>query len=110
MNCRIIPTPEFAKQAKKLSKKYPKLSEDLTTLNDILLENPTSGIPLGNNCYKIRLQNTSRNKGKRGGFRVIIFFIEADNVVRLLAIYSKTERDNISTEDIRKVLMSNNLL
>jgi mRNA-degrading endonuclease RelE of RelBE toxin-antitoxin system len=110
MNCRIIPTPEFVKQAKKLSKKYPKLSEDLTTLNDLLLENPTSGTPLGNNCYKIRLQNTSSNKGKRGGFRIIIFFIEADNVVRLLAIYSKTERDNILDEEIRKVLMNNNLL
>ncbi len=110
MNCRIIPTPEFVKQAKKFSKKYPKLSEDLTTLNDMLLEDPATGTPLGNNCYKIRLQNTSTNKGKRGGFRVIIFFIEADNLVRLLAIYSKTERDNISVEEIRKVLINNNLL
>lgn len=110
MNCRIIPTPEFTKQAKQLSKKYPKLSEDLTTLKNILLENPATGTPLGNNCYKIRLQNTSTNRGKRGGFRVIIFYIEADNVVRLLAIYSKTEKDNISIEEIRNVLINNNFL
>ena len=110
MSCKIIPTPEFVKQTKKLSKKYPKLSQDLTRLQDILMENPRSGIHLGNNCYKIRLQNTSVAKGKSGGFRIIIFFIEMENVIRLLAIYSKSAKDSISDEEIKRILRKNKLI
>lgn len=110
MNYRIIPTPEFVKEVKRLAKKFPRLSRDLETLQDILTENPKMGTPLGNNCYKLRLQNTSIKRGKSGGFRIIIFLIDKDKVIRLLSIYSKTERNNISDEDIRKVLVKNNLI
>ena len=110
MTYRIIPTPEFIKQAKKLSKKYPNLPTDLGGLHDLLMENPKSGIHLGNNCYKIRLQNTSVKKGKSGGYRVITFLIDAVRVIRLLSIYSKSERDIIQDEDIKKILKKNKLI
>jgi mRNA-degrading endonuclease RelE of RelBE toxin-antitoxin system len=106
---RIVPTPEFVKQVKKLSKKYPKMRQDLTTLQDMLSENPTIGTPLGNNCYKVRLQNTSVKRGKSGGFRVIILLIEEDKIIRLLAIYSKSEQESIPDEEIKKILKKNNL-
>jgi mRNA-degrading endonuclease RelE of RelBE toxin-antitoxin system len=106
---RIVPTPEFGKQVKKLSKKYPKMQQDLTTLQDMLSENPTIGTPLGNNCYKVRLQNTSVKRGKSGGFRVIILLIEEDKIIRLLAIYSKSEKESIPDEEIKKILKKNNL-
>jgi mRNA-degrading endonuclease RelE of RelBE toxin-antitoxin system len=106
---RIIPTPEFEKQTKKLSKKYPALRQDLTILQELLLENPKAGTPLGDNCYKIRLQNTSVKRGKSGGFRVIIFLLEGDKIIRLLAIYSKSEKDNIPDEEIKRILKRNNL-
>ena len=110
MGFRIVPTPEFVKQTKKLSKKYPKLRQDLTNLQDILQENPKAGTPLGENCYKIRLQNTSVKRGKRGGFRVIIFLIEEDKIIRLLAIYSKSEKDGIADEEIKRILKKNDLV
>ena len=96
MNYKIVPTPEFIKETKRLAKKYPKLSEDLKTLQKILWENPRTGVPLGNNCYKLRLQNTSIKKGKSGGFRIILFLVDEDNVIRLLAIYSKKRQSNHS--------------
>jgi mRNA-degrading endonuclease RelE of RelBE toxin-antitoxin system len=98
------------KQAKKLSKKYPQFRQDLTNLHDILQENPKVGTHLGDNCYKIRLQNTSVKKGKSGGFRVIIFLLEGDRIIRLLAIYTKSEKDSMRDEEIKKILKKNNLI
>lgn len=34
-------------------------------LKAILLKNPTEGISLGKNCYKIRLKIGSKNTGKK---------------------------------------------
>lgn len=109
MSFKIIPTPEFIKQSKKLSKKFPQLRQDLITLQNILQMHPQAGTHLGNNCYKIRLQNTSVKKGKSGGFRVIFFLIEEDKIIRLLAIFSKSEKDSIPDEDVKKILKKNNL-
>jgi mRNA-degrading endonuclease RelE of RelBE toxin-antitoxin system len=55
-------TPEFEKQLKKLSKKYKSLPKDLAELVKQLEENPETGTPLGNNCYKIRLAIASKQK------------------------------------------------
>ena len=109
MSYRIVPTLEFIKQAKKLSKKYPKISQDLKDLHEILEKDPHSGTHLGKNCYKIRLQNISTQKGKSGGFRVIVFVIDKDKVIRLIAIYSKSERNSMPDEEIKMVLKKNKL-
>lgn len=61
----------FDKQAKRLSKKYPSLKNDLSALINALAEEPEQGTPLGNNFYKIRLAITAKGKGKSGGARVI---------------------------------------
>ncbi|SDG61972.1 type II toxin-antitoxin system RelE family toxin [Mucilaginibacter sp. P25] len=65
MSFKILPTPAFVRELKKLSKKYISLKKDLTVLIAELVENPKSGTPLGNNCYKIRMAITSKNKGNR---------------------------------------------
>jgi mRNA-degrading endonuclease RelE of RelBE toxin-antitoxin system len=110
MNYKIVPTPEFIKEAKKLSKKHPKLPRDLQSLQDMLMENPRVGVHLGNNCYKVRLRNTSIKKGKSGGFRIITFFMDTDNVIRLLSIYPKSEKESIPDIEIQRILKKNNLI
>ncbi len=60
-------TPEFLIEAKKLSKKYSSLKNDITELAAQLAINPAQGTPLGKNAYKIRLAITSKGKGKSGG-------------------------------------------
>ena len=73
MSYKIELSSNFKKEAKRLIKKYPSLKTELTVLFTELEENPTIGIPLGNDIYKIRLAIASKNKGKSGGARVLSF-------------------------------------
>lgn len=67
MSCNIIPTPPFEKELKQLAKKYPSLKKDIAVLAAQLQKEPKFGVPLGNNCYKIRIAITSKGQGKSGG-------------------------------------------
>ena len=71
MSFSIVTIPPFELNFKRLLKKYPSPKADLQALIDVLAENPTFGIPLGENCFKIRLAIRSKNKGKSGGARLI---------------------------------------
>ena len=106
---KIVPTPEFVKQVKKLAKSYKQISNDLESLKQQLLLNPKSGIELGNKCFKIRVANSSIPTGKSGGFRVVTYYFDENNIVRLLLIYSKTEKENISDMELDDILKNNGL-
>jgi mRNA-degrading endonuclease RelE of RelBE toxin-antitoxin system len=71
---KIVPTPEFIKQVKKLVKSYKHITNDLESLNQKLLINPKFGTELGNKCFKIRLANSSVPTGKSGGFRIVTYY------------------------------------
>ncbi|MFM8743847.1 MAG: type II toxin-antitoxin system RelE family toxin [Cytophagales bacterium] len=71
MNFSVEATAYFAKQLKRLSKKFPSLKDEFKYLINSLKENPKQGTSLGNNCFKIRLAIRSKGKGKSGGARVI---------------------------------------
>ena len=90
----IITIPTFDKNVKKIAKKDKLFYLDLQELLSILQKNPKEGIYIGNDCYKIRLKNSSANKGKSGGYRVISYYFN-DNKLALLTIYSKSDRENI---------------
>ena len=109
MNLKLIPTPEFSRSVKKLQKRYKLISKDLKTLEKELFKNPKSGIGLGNNSFKIRIPNSSIPTGKRGGFRVVYYYRDQNNKVYLLAIYSKTELENISNNKLADILEKNGL-
>ena len=104
MKLNIISLKSFTKDVKKLYKKYKNIADDLKKLELLLFENPTRGIELGNNCYKIRLPNSSIPTGKRGGFRVIYYCLNSNNFIYLMAIYSKTDLENISDKKIADIL------
>jgi mRNA-degrading endonuclease RelE of RelBE toxin-antitoxin system len=109
MNLKIISLESFNRDLKKLFKKYKKITSDLKTLQSELLANPKAGIELGNGCYKIRLANSSIPTGKSGGFRVIYYYLDAQNNIYLMSIYSKTELSNISDEKLLEILNANGL-
>jgi len=104
MNYKVELTENFIKEAKKLIKKYASLREEIAELGKELAKNPTSGTPLGNDVYKIRLSIASKNKGKSGGARVITFVKIIDFTVFLLSIYSKGDRDSISDKEIEDLI------
>lgn len=106
---KIVPTPEFVKQVKKLAKSYKQISKDLESLKQQLLQNPKIGTELGNKCFKVRLSNSSISTGKSGGFRIITYCIDDKNIIRLLIIYAKTEKENVSDRELNEVIKNNNL-
>ena len=94
----------FEKDLKSLAKKYKRISKDLVKFKKEILKNPTLGTPLGNDCYKIRIPNSSIPTGKRGGFRIITLAkIEKEKII-LLTIYSKTQKETITDEELKEIL------
>jgi hypothetical protein len=113
MNYSIIPTDSFKKQVKALLKKYHSLKDDLNLFEKELSKNPHWGTDLGSNSRKIRLAINSKNKGKRGGARIITYNLIIDieeTEIYLLSIYDKGEQDSISKQEIEDLKKQNNLI
>ncbi|MCX6273425.1 MAG: type II toxin-antitoxin system RelE/ParE family toxin [Bacteroidetes bacterium] len=104
MSYSVKSIPVFEKQAKRLIKKYASLKHEIWVLVKKLEENPEKGIPIGRNCYKVRISIASKGKGKRGGGRIITNLVVKNNVVYLLAIYEKTEKENITDKEVIELL------
>jgi len=100
MSYSIVYTPFFEREFKKLLKRYISLKKDFDVIIDSLNENPRSGESIGNDCYKIRLAISSKNKGKSGGARVITFVKFVDEEIYLLAIYDKSDLSNIAEDQL----------
>ncbi len=109
MNLTIKPLDTFKNSAKKLAKKYKNISKDLKSLQNQLSTNPSLGISLGRNCYKIRVANSSIPTGKSGGFRVIYYY-KLNNIIYLMDIYSKSDLESISDEKLQQILRDNSLI
>ena len=104
MSYKVKAIPKFEKNLKRLAKKYPSLKSEYTNLVKSLKENPKQGTFIGHNCYKIRLAIASKGKGKSGGARVITNFVVADDLVYLLTIYDKSEKENLSDKELWELL------
>lgn len=104
MSYSIELSANFKKEAKRLTKKYPSLKTELAELFTELEENPTTGTPLGNDIYKIRLAIASKNKGKSGGARVLSFVKVTQTTVLLFSIYNKGEVDSLTDKEIKELI------
>ncbi len=104
MSYNVVTIPPFDSQLKRLSKKYFSLKNDLAELGKQLTDNPAMGKPIGKDCYKIRLAISSKGKGKSGGARIITNVYVTGNTIYMLAIYDKSEQDNISDRELNELL------
>lgn len=109
MSFKIKPVDGFKRDFKKLAKRYKKLEDDVKKVIVELKENPKAGTALQHNCYKIRMANSSTSTGKSGGFRVIYYFIDEINDLYLMNIYSKTQKENLSDNELLELLKINDL-
>ena len=93
MEHTFIPTPTFEKSYKRLKKKYSSLKTDLEEFKKQYNDNPEIGDDLGGGFRKIRIAVKSKNRGKRGGARIITYAIieTKDKVVIMVEIYDKSE-------------------
>jgi hypothetical protein len=62
------------------------------------------GAALPNSCTKIRVAIKSKGKGKSGGTRVIAHVKVIERNVYLLAIYDKSEQEDITDSEIKYLL------
>ena len=70
-----------------------------------LLRNPEMGdlMPGTGGFRKVRWQDARRGKGKRGGLRVIYYYLTADNQIWFFTLYDKNEAVDL-TQDEKKQL------
>lgn len=102
MGVKIIAKQDFKQSIKPLLKKYKSMANDYNALLDELKENPYLGVSLGHGMRKVRMQISSKGKGKSGGARVITMVVNVlesndnDINISLLYIYDKNEMKNVS--------------
>ncbi len=109
MSCNIVVLPSFSAKVKKLAKKYNKIKADLQAMQQALMADPKSGVALSYNCYKMRVANSSTSTGKRGGFRVVYYFLDSHNQVFLMTIYAKGQKEILPDTELLDILKKNGL-
>ena len=90
----------FLKEAKKLSKKFKLLKNDLKIALQEVQDENLLGTALGYDLYKKRVKNSSIPTGKSGGFRIIIYH-KVENEIILISIYSKTQKESLTDDELR---------
>lgn len=96
----------FKKQLRRLARKYRRVRADLDPLITQLEAGETPGEQvqgIGCTVYKARVRNTDTQRGTSGGYRVIYYLATAADVL-IVAIYSKTEQDDIDNDVIVRVI------
>jgi mRNA-degrading endonuclease RelE of RelBE toxin-antitoxin system len=95
-------TEWFDRNLKFLRKHNPTLRADFEAfLRDFDAEvHPV--IPGTGGARKARMK--AKTRGKRGGYRVIYYFVAADRDVWLITIYDKVQQENLSVVDTARML------
>lgn len=101
-------TPEYKQNLRELSKRYRNIRSDIQTIIEQLQQGNFIGdriVGIGENyvVYKARVRNTNIQKGKSAGYR-LIYQVESPTSILLLAIYSKSDREDISANEIITIL------
>lgn len=104
MSYRIVPTDNFSRELKRLSKKYPSLKQKIKDFSNELLGNPKTGIPIGHNCYKVRVSTPDKPGGKSKGFRIITYVVFTKEIIFLLSVYDKSEITTLKDREIKRII------
>lgn len=111
--CGVYAISTFSDSLSVIVKAYPNVRTDLVesakdiTFDEAFEKNYTlsdSGIA---KIIKTRVQNSSQNKGKSSGFRVIYFINKKTNEIIFLNIFSKvgkSGKENVSKSEIKEYL------
>ncbi len=99
-------TFEFKRNLRALAKKYRSIRSDIQPLIDQLLAGKLPGdqVPgAGLTIFKIRLQNSDIQKGKRSGYRCI-YYLKTKNDIILVTVYSKSEQSDVTASKLQSIL------
>ena len=106
-NITISVSDDFAKEAKRLAKKYPSFKQDYKDFLVSIKNKPLQGDEITKNIRKIRMAIKAKGKGKSGGARVITFNILTDiengHVVFLL-LYDKEDASTVKVNVVKQLV------
>jgi len=92
----IIETSVFTRQIKTLMN-----DDDYAEFQSELADRPDMGvcIPGGGGIRKVRI--AAKGHGKRGGARVIYYWVVPDSQIFMLLAYAKNEQENLSKDQLK---------
>ena len=106
-NITISVSDDFAKEAKRLAKKYPSFKQDYKDFLVSIKNNPLQGDEITKKIRKIRMAIKAKGKGKSGGARVITFNVLTDvengHVVFLL-LYDKEDASTVKANVVKQLV------
>ena len=103
----ILFSRTFKRQVDDLARRYRKIKSDLTPIIEQIQTGELVGDRISGTDWlviKVRLKNSDINKGKSAGYRLIYHPLSPTEVLFLL-IYSKSDRSDITTEEIETVIV-----
>jgi mRNA-degrading endonuclease RelE of RelBE toxin-antitoxin system len=99
-------TDRFENEVRRFAKRYRRIRFDIQPMIDQLEigELPGDQIPnMDYTVFKVRVRNSDVQKGKSGGYRVI-YYLKTETQILLVTMYSKSDRSDIATTEIREIL------
>lgn len=99
---------EFEEELYRLSKRFRNIRSDVQPLIEQLQQGNILGDRIGGIgeeyvVYKVRVRNSNIQKGKSAGYR-LIYQVESLTSILLLTIYSKSDREDITANEIIDIL------
>lgn len=91
----VLETPAYLTSAKEEGIS----SEELSRIASFIAANPDAGNIMKGTGGARKVRFPTEQKGKRGGYRIITFFVHENIPVFLLDIYSKSSQENLSKSD-----------
>ena len=93
---RIIETSIFTRRLESLMS-----DEEYRELQNALIIRPESGKIIRDSGGLRKLRWTGSGRGKRGGVRVIYYWLGSEEIILMLLIYSKKERDDLTPKQLK---------
>jgi mRNA-degrading endonuclease RelE of RelBE toxin-antitoxin system len=106
---KVNAAPAFLKNLRALKKKYRNVRKDIEfAIRDLQCGNFIGNqiVGTGYEIFKVRVKNSNIRKGKSAGYR-LVYQLESQDSVLLLALYSKSDRGNIRISDIQRIIAEN---
>jgi mRNA-degrading endonuclease RelE of RelBE toxin-antitoxin system len=101
-------TPEYKQNLRDLSKRFRNIRSDVQPIIEQLqqgnvLGDRIKGVGEEYVVYKLRIRNSNIQKGKSAGYR-LIYQVESPTSILLLTIYSKSDQEDVDTNEILDIV------
>ncbi len=95
---RIIETSLFTRRLKSLLS-----DEKYRELQNSLIAKPDAGKIIRGSGGIRKLRWAGSGRGKRGGVRVIYYWVWGEEIILMLLVYSKKEKDDLTREQLQSL-------